>query len=368
MEFKKVAIIGVGLIGGSLGMGLIARRLARQVTGIGRNESNLRKAVTMGAVTDYTTEARDGVKDAELVVLALPVGLITGTLKTILPHLSPGTVVTDVGSTKARIVAEAEELVPGDIHFIGGHPMTGSEREGVAAADHYLFEGAYYILTPTPRTHPAALAVMSAMIEGLGARVIQLDPGEHDRTVAAISHLPHLAACSIMNTVAGLPEGERMLTLAAGGFRDTTRIAAGSPEVWRDIFLSNRDFLLDMVVHYRVELERIERILSENDAAALSEWLRNARHARNKLPAQAKGYLRDLYELQITVSDRPGSIASVAGILYHQGLNIADIEVLRVREGEAGAVRIAFRTEAERDRAFRELRREGLTVRKSRED
>lgn len=349
-------------------MGLIAHGLAARVTGIGRNTRRLRMALDMGAVTDYTTNTAEGVGNADLVVLALPVGLIVPTLRGLVPHLKPGAVVTDVGSTKARITAGAEAIMPPHAHFVGGHPMTGSERQGVAAADHYLFEGAYYILTPTPKTHPDALALMRRIIGGLGAGVILLDPADHDRTVAAISHLPHLAACAMMNAVSGLEGAEHVLTLAAGGFRGTTRIAAGNPAVWQDIFWSNRAYLLDMVALYRRELEYVERILTARDAAGLAAWLEQARAARKRLPAQAKGYLRDLYELQVTISDRPGSIAAVAGILYDQGLNIADIEVLRVREGEAGAVRLAFRTQVERDRARRELDREGITVCTGRED
>lgn len=364
----RAAIIGVGLIGGSLGMGLLAHRLAARVTGIGRHENHLRRAVAKRAVTDFTTDAARGVAGAELVVLALPVGAIAPALERIAPHLEPGTVVTDVGSTKVDIVSRAEALMPPGTHFIGGHPMTGSERQGVSAADHYLFEGAYYILTPTRRTHPRALALMEAVIGGLGAGVIRLDPVRHDRITAAISHLPHLIACALMHTVCRLPGAEQTLTLAAGGFRDTTRIAAGNPEVWRDIFLSNRGPLLDMVSGYRRELERIEGILAAGEAGGLAAWLEEARTAREQLPAQAKAYLRDLYELQITISDRPGALASVAGILHRGGLNIADIEVLRVREGEAGAVRVAFRTEAERDRALFELEAQGVTVSRSQED
>ncbi|MDQ7788435.1 MAG: prephenate dehydrogenase [Eubacteriales bacterium] len=361
---RKVAIYGVGLIGGSLGMGLVARGLARQVTGIGRNEANLRTAVELGAITDYTTDPVRGVAGAELVVLALPVRLIIGALRTVAEDLAPGTVVTDVGSTKTEIVREAEALLPAGVHFIGGHPMTGSEQAGVQAADRYLFEGAYYILTPTANTHSRAQSMMADLVESLGARMIEFDPAEHDRIMAAVSHFPHLVASALMNTVSGLGQTDRIFPLAAGGFRDTTRIASGNPEVWRDIFSTNRRPLLDMVTRFRAELEIIEGILAREDGLRLVDWLEQARQARELLPLKAKGYMQDLYQMNVTISDRPGSIAALANTLYRYDVNISDIEVLRVREGEGGTVRLAFGSEAERDLAARLLSADGIPVKK----
>ncbi|MDQ7791760.1 MAG: prephenate dehydrogenase [Clostridia bacterium] len=361
---RKVAIFGVGLIGGSLGMGLVARGLARQVTGIGRNEDNLRTAVSLRAITDYTTDPVRGVEGAELVVLALPVRLITGALRAVAEGLAPGTIVTDVGSTKVEIVREAEALVPPGVHFVGGHPMTGSEQAGVQAADRYLFEGAYYILTPTQNTDHTALSKMSGLVENLGARVIKLDPLEHDRIVAAVSHFPHLVASALMNTIFGLGDTDRTFPLAAGGFRDTTRIASGNPDVWRDIFVSNRRPLLEIVAGFRRELQLIEGILAGSDEAALVDWLKKARQARELLPSKAKGYMQDLYHMNITISDQPGSIAAFAATLYRHGINISDIEVLRVREGEGGTVRLAFGSKAERDQAARLLGEDGIPVNK----
>lgn len=363
MMFERVAIIGVGLIGGSLGMALLDRRVARSVVGIGRNEENLRLALSLEAVTDYTTDPAAGVYGADLVVLATPVGAIIPTLERIIPHLAPGATVTDVGSTKEQIVARAEAVIPSACAFVGGHPMAGAETAGVRHADRYLFEGAFWVLTPTPRTVPEALERLRGVAARLGSRVITLDPAEHDLLVAAVSHLPHIVAAALANTVGGMPRGDRALSLAAGGFRDTTRIAGSNPEMWRDIFASNRDHVLRMLGLFRHQIEQAEALLRAGDDEALTAWLSTARETRQAVPARVKGYLSDLYDLMVTVPDRPGAIANAATALASEGINLCDLEILRVREGEAGTVRLAFASVADRDRAASVLAGIGIPVR-----
>ncbi|MDI6709499.1 MAG: prephenate dehydrogenase [Bacillota bacterium] len=361
--FERVAIIGVGLIGGSLGMALLDRRLARSVVGIGRSEENLRLALTLQAVTEYTTDPAAGVRGADLIVLATPVGAILPTLERIASHLAPGATVTDVGSTKEQIVARAETVIPSACAFVGGHPMAGAETAGVRHADRYLFEGAFWVLTPTPRTLPQALECLRRMAARLGSRVIELAPAEHDLMVAAVSHLPHIVAAALANTVGDMAGGDRALSLAAGGFRDTTRIAASSPEMWRDIFASNRDKVLQMLWFFRHQIEQAETILRAGDHGALTAWLAAARATRRAVPARVKGYLYDLHDLTVTVPDRPGAIASVTAALAAEGINLCDLEILRVREGEAGTVRLAFASIADRDHAAAVLSRNGIPVR-----
>ncbi len=360
--FNQVTIIGVGLIGGSIGMGLRARGLAGTVIGVGRDEARLRQAVNHGAVDCFATDPARGVTGADLVIIAVPVGSVVAVLRSLRPHLAPGSIVTDVGSCKAGIVAAAEALMPPGVHFVGGHPMAGSEQAGIQGADRYLFEGAYYVLTPTPRTAPHALDQLRTLARKLGCRVVEMDPRDHDRAVAAVSHLPHLLACTLVNTVGRVPGSEQALSLAAGGYRDTTRVAAGNPEMWRDIFLANREMLRVMLTLFRSELDAVARVLDEGDAGGLQDWLREAQRRRESLPVRMKGFLNDLYEIVITISDRPGTIAAVATTLAAAGVNIADIEILRVREGEGGTVRLAFSSEQERDRAADLLAWKGIPV------
>ncbi|MBE0466876.1 MAG: prephenate dehydrogenase, partial [Candidatus Desulforudis sp.] len=263
--FNQVTIIGVGLIGGSLGMGVRARGLARTVMGVGRDESRLRQGVDGGALDYFTTDLGTGVTGADLVIIAVPVGMIVTMLQKALPYLKPGAIVTDVGSCKAAIVKAVEAIMPPDVHFVGGHPMAGSEQVGIGAANRYLFEGAYYIFTPTSHTDQEALRQVSTLARNLGCRVLEMDPQDHDRAVAAVSHLPHLLASTLVNTVGRIPGSEQALLLAAGGYRDTTRVAAGSPEMWRDILLTNREMVRAMINEFRTELDTIERTLAEGD-------------------------------------------------------------------------------------------------------
>ncbi|OAT86415.1 prephenate dehydrogenase [Desulfotomaculum copahuensis] len=358
--FEKVSIIGVGLIGGSLGMALCGRKLARRVTGADPDPENRRLALERGAVHQVCADPGEAVRGAELVVLATPVGCTMTVLAEILPRLEPGTVVTDVGSVKASIAARAAAMMPDGVWFVGGHPMAGSEQTGCAGADPFLFENAYYIITPARDVPEAVLKRMQALIAGVGARMVRMHPEEHDRAVAAVSHLPHLIAATLVNTLAILPDRDDFLPLAAGGFRDTTRVAASGAAMWRDIFLANRRAVLDVLAVFRRQLQALEDAVGAGDGPAIADLLERARQVRHSLPARARGYLPALFELVATVPDRPGMIADLAAPLGRAGINITDIEILRVREGEGGTIRLAFATEEDRDAAVAVLKKEGI--------
>lgn len=360
--FDRVGIIGVGLIGGSLGMGIVQRGLSREVVGIGRSPENLREAERMGAVTRTAASLAEGVRGADLVIVATPVTSIIKSVREVVPHLTPGTIVTDVGSTKQQIVEQAEAVMPDGAFFVGGHPMAGSEAAGVRFADRYLFEGAYYVLTPTPRTSPSALRVVGELARAVGAKPIEMSPAAHDFAVAAISHLPHMAAVALVNAVGSMPGSKEIFSLAAGGFRDTTRVAAGNPEVWRDILATNSAMLRAAMAHFRKELDRIDDLLEAGDMQGLQALLQDARELRKAVPSKAKGFLHDLFNLLINIPDRPGSIAEVASVLAADGLNISDLEILRVREGEGGTVRLSFASREARDAAREILKHAGIKV------
>lgn len=362
--FHRAVIIGVGLIGGSLGMSICSRDLAGEVVGAGSRVDNLRLAVELGAVNRYAGSPAEGVTGADLVIIATPVSATLPVLRDILPHLAPGAVVTDVGSTKAEIVRAAEDMMPPGTSFVGGHPMAGSEHNGVRGADPYLFENAFYLITPTAATQKEALEKVKKLAVGVGAKVVEIDPEGHDLAVAAVSHLPHLLAAALVNTVAHMPESGSVLPFAAGGFRDTTRIAAGSPLMWRDIFASNRDQVLKMVHSFRGELELFEKYLQEGNLDLVQSALEDARAVRTALPAKTRGYLPTLFEIILTVPDQPGIIAGFTICLAESGVNITEIEILRVREGEGGTIRVGFATDLEQENAIRVLREKGYTVRK----
>ncbi|MEW6183667.1 MAG: prephenate dehydrogenase [Bacillota bacterium] len=362
---ERITIIGVGLIGGSLGMAVKRLGLAAEVIGVGRNEDNLRLAVEVGAVDKTTTDLRRGVTEASVVVVATPVSAIIPVVSEISPYLEAGTTVTDVGSTKAAVVRALEPLAETrGFYFVGGHPMAGSEITGVKGADPYLFENAYYILTTTPKTRPEPLAQIRDLAMSVGARVVELSPESHDLYVATVSHLPHCVAAALANTVSDLPEREAVLPFAAGGFRDTTRVAAGDPVMWRDIILSNADTILDMLDRFDSSIADLTALIRSGDAAGLEDWLTKAQSLRRVVPAKSKGYLPELCEIVVTVPDKPGIIAGLAGILGNAGINICDIEILRVREGEGGTIRLGFARSVDQEDAVILLRNAGIETRK----
>lgn len=360
--FGQVTIVGVGLIGGSLGLALRRRQMAAQVVGVDKDPHNLRLAKEAGAIDCTAADLAEGLAGAEVVVLAVPVMEVLELLPAVGRSLSPGTVVTDVGSTKAAVCRRAAEAIPSHSWFVGGHPMAGSEQAGMAGADPYLFENAYYILTPLPATPEGVLLKVRDLAAGVGARVVEMDPHFHDAAVAFISHLPHLAAVALANALAEAPQGESCLSLAAGGFRDTTRVASGNPQMWKDIFLTNSRPILEALACFRAQLERLEEAIRGGREEEILYLLQKAKKLRDALPARARGYLPAMYEIVVAVPDRPGMLARLTGQLGQAGINIADIEILRVREGEGGSIRLAFATPAEQEQAATILRRAGYQV------
>ena len=290
VHFHHVAIIGVGLIGGSLGMVLKRRGLADAVIGVGRRVENLQTAVALGAIDRYVAEPAEAVRSADLVVVATPVDTYERHLTSWGGLLPDGAIVTDVGSVKGVLVERAEAWLPAHARFVGAHPIAGREKTGVAAGSVDLFRGARCIVTPTGRTDADAMARVQTLWEEAGSIVSTMDPHLHDRVLGAVSHLPHLAAFGLMNALIGVREAAvpelDLLSYAGGGLRDTTRIAASSPEMWRDIFLWNRDNVLMMIDGYQDALKTLRRLIASADGPGLEKELERAKTAREQLNAQ----------------------------------------------------------------------------------
>jgi len=280
---ERLAILGVGLLGGSLAKAARAQRLAREIVGIGRDLERLAPALRDGVLDRATTDVTDGVAGADRIVLAAPVLANETLLAAVWRAASPGAVVTDVGSTKRGIVAAAERLAAGrpGVHFVGSHPMAGSEKSGYAVARADLFAGATVVVTPTESTDPATAKGVGELWAALGARVVVLDPDTHDRAVAAISHLPHVAAWALVDAV-GRFEPDAF-AIAARGFKDTTRIAASDPDVWREILTANRAAVQASLATYRAALDHLESLLSSPDPTALTTYLAQIKAARERL-------------------------------------------------------------------------------------
>jgi prephenate dehydrogenase len=287
-SFKHVGIIGVGLIGGSLGMVLKRQGLAKTVVGAGRRVENLKKAVDLGAIDRYVSDNLDAVRGADLVVLATPVDTYEEHLRAWGQALSSGCIVTDVGSVKGLLVERAEQLIPAHARFVGAHPIAGKEKTGVAAGSADLFKGARCVLTPTQRTDPQALQTIRELWEAAGSAIVTMDPFLHDKLLGAVSHLPHVAAYCLINALTELQErmlpGQNVLAYSGGGLRDTTRIAASSPEMWRDIFLWNRENIVEMVEIYERHLQRLKELIRSSDGPGMEKELQRAKLVREQLP------------------------------------------------------------------------------------
>ncbi|NOX97426.1 MAG: prephenate dehydrogenase [Nitrospirae bacterium] len=281
---RRIAIIGVGLIGGSLGLALKKRNLAEEIIGVGHRQESLDQAMRMGAVDRVTLEWEEGVKAVDLVVIATPVSLIPGMVGDMSRVLSPGAIITDVGSTKEKIVEEIDKVIPEGIYFVGGHPLAGSEKRGVGEAKADLFENNVCVLTPGKKTSFEVVETIKSLWEGVGAKVLVMKPEEHDFLIAVTSHLPHLIATTLVNLaseVAG--EDERLVSLIANGFKDTTRIAASSPELWRDIFLSNKNNLVAMIDRFKGLLEEAKEHISQEEGVLLQKDFAKAKTFRDKI-------------------------------------------------------------------------------------
>jgi len=331
----RVAIVGTGLIGGSVGLALAARGV--DVVGFDRDESRLVRAKQLGAITEVAPTLADAVVGAELVIIAVPVGAIAGAVVAALD--AGATAVTDVGSVKGPVVAAVEQARPeSSTRFVGGHPMAGSEQEGVDGSDATLFVGSTWTLTPTANTDERAFTLVLRTVRDLGAEVVTVTPAHHDELVALVSHVPQLAASTLMDVAsAGEDDHRTMLRLAAGGFRDMTRIAAGHPGIWPDILATNRDAVLAALDTYVAALLRAREIVASGARDDLLSLLERARSARRNLPVGAS-MAADLVELRVPVPDRPGVIAEVTTLATRLGVNVADVEIAHSFEGGRGVM------------------------------
>jgi len=276
-DFKKITIIGVGLIGGSLGLALKEKKPNFKIIGIDKQEV-IEKAIARGAIDEGTVNLEEGTKEADIVIIATPVKTILNLLTQINPFLKKGCIVTDTGSTKQQILQKANKVLSKDIFFIGGHPMAGSEECGIESACPYLFHNKTYILTPTHKNNLVALEKISLLIKMIGAKKLILDPLEHDRIVGTVSHLPQIIAVSLINTIGELAlrgNNNNYFNAVGEGFKDMTRIASSPYKIWEDICDTNQENILEMIQEFRNYLGVIESKL-KNDPSSLKEEFQKA--------------------------------------------------------------------------------------------
>ena len=319
----RAAIVGLGLIGGSLGLALRSR--GWHVTGRDVDTTRETRAREIGAIDD-TGEARD----ADVTFIATPVGAVVEEAR---KALAAGGLVTDVSGVKGSIVMSVD-----DPHFVGGHPMAGSEQVGLDGADANLFEGATWVLTPTETTDPAGFTRLRDVLISLGANVVAVSPADHDALVAVVSHVPHLTAAALMTLASeGAEEHAALLRLAAGGFRDMTRIAAGHPGIWPDICASNRVAIVVALDRLIASLASVRELVEAEQADGLLALLEAAHVARRNLPVRPVRP-EDLVELRVPVPDRPGALAEVTTLAGELGVNIEDLAIAHSAEGKGGTL------------------------------
>lgn len=285
----RLCIIGVGLIGGSLARALKRARACGEVVGCGRDETSLRRAVELGVIDRYHTDPAQAVQGADVVVLAVPLGMMAPVLRAIAPSITEHTIITDVGSAKASVVAAAEAVfgkVPAC--FVPGHPIAGTEKSGVEASFAELFERRRVILTPLAHTDRAAHETVRRMWQQTGAEVVDMDVVHHDEVLAATSHLPHVLAYTLVDTLARMQEKAEIFRYAAGGFRDFTRIASSDPNMWRDICLANREALVAMLDRFSADLATLRAAIDQEDGEAIADLFARAKTARDRFCRQER--------------------------------------------------------------------------------
>jgi prephenate dehydrogenase len=282
VQFQKITIVGVGLLGGSIGLAVRKHHLAKEVAGYARREKTIAEAEKIGALDYATTDLLAAVSGADLVILCTPLAQMSALTKQFLPALKRGAIVTDVGSVKAEVVRELESLVAkAGAHFVGSHPMAGGEKMGVLASKADLYTNAVCVITPTKKSNTAAVRKVEGFWKSLGARTLQLNAAQHDLLVSRTSHLPHVVAAALAGLVLDPKHPKSQVGLCATGFRDTTRIASGSPEMWRDIALANRKNISQSVDAFVGELKKFQAALKKGDAKAVEKFFATAKERRD---------------------------------------------------------------------------------------
>ena len=363
MAISTVGFIGLGLIGGSLAK--MIRRVCpdMKIIGYNRSKGSLAAALADGTLNQAVNTIDDSFADCDIIFLCAPVNVNIKCMESLKNIVRPDCILTDVGSVKTAIHEAVAEMRL-ENQFIGGHPMAGSERFGYDAATDRLLENAYFILTTTQKTPAQMLEDYQELVSRIGSLPVVMDCREHDRVTAAISHLPHVVAYELVNLVkrSDSPEGT-MKMLAAGGFRDITRIASSSPDMWQQICDENRDALCDMLHTYIESLQKMEKAIREQDAKLLWDEFEEARVYRNRIPqSRGKDDIPGIYEFAVDIDDQPGSMAVILSILSNYGVNIRNLGIINNREYQNGVFRILVDNKEMRDRGVEALRRRNYTV------
>lgn len=363
---KTITIYSVGLLGGSLGLALKKSGYEGTIIGLSSPKA-IEQSLALGCIDEGYgyDKLQEVIARTDIIILCSPIEIILNTIRELSKmDLPKGLIISDVGSTKANITYEAQELLPSHVNFIAGHPMAGSEKSGPGASDPFLFQNAIYVLYPLENVPATVFKEFSELLtKHLGCREIVINPDTHDEIAATVSHVPHLLAVALVNT-ADIMEKKisGTMELAAGGFRDMTRIASAPYKMWHDIFNTNKHKITSILDICIEQLQDMKHKLKIN---ALEDPFERAAETRSEISrgARKKGFLSPLSEVLVIASDQPGMIAKISNLLADQSINIKDIEVLKVREGEGGTIRLAFENDDTSQKAIDILNDNGFSAR-----
>lgn len=349
---QKVLIIGLGLIGGSIALAL-QKSSNIQVIGYDTNEKTLQSAKVLGVVQDVTKQPELAVKDVDILLFATPVNATIEWMERLKTwDLPDNIIVTDTGSTKSLIMQKAVELKDLGITFIGGHPMAGSHKSGVLAAKPYLFENAYYMLTPHEDEDENKIQQLKNVLQYTRAKLTTVLAETHDQMTSVVSHFPHIVAASLVHQLAKESKDNSLTKLlAAGGFRDITRVASSNPILWRDITLQNRKQIIHQLANWQKEMLRVQTLLESGDDQQIEAFFAEAKAFRDELPSTAQGAVYSTYDLYIDVPDYPGSIAEITAYLADEQISIANIRIVETREDIFGILVVSFQNADDRAKA-----------------
>ncbi len=338
-DIKKITVIGLGLIGGSLALSL--KNLSKDfiISGYDANLDSLNIARYRKIIDEIASDYKSAVKDSDLIIIATPVSEIVKVVNKIKNNLKKGAIVTDVGSAKEKIVKQINNILPDNVIFIGGHPMAGSENEGVLSATPDLFRNAFYILTPTSNTVTRPLMALHSLFTKMGSKVITISPKEHDKIVALISHLPHVLSTNLVDLIdKEQNEIKNLFKLCAGGFRDMTRIAASNPKMWLDISMENKKEIIEVLEEYMDYLNKFKESLKNDDSEYIKKHYLKAKEARMNLPKYVDKDISKLFEIRIAIPDKPGVLSDITLAISSSGINIEDISIFHSTEYSGGGI------------------------------
>ncbi|MGN0352226.1 MAG: prephenate dehydrogenase/arogenate dehydrogenase family protein [Roseburia sp.] len=362
MSLNKIGFIGLGLIGGSIAKRLKSLHPEVELIATAGHLETIKTAFEQHLISNSDFLEIEDFSDCDYIFLCCPVQKNIEYLRALQGHIKDSCIITDVGSVKTDIHREVISLGMEEF-FIGGHPMTGSEKTGIDSSNEFLLENAYYIITPTAKTTDKSLHAYYNLVKSLGSLPLILDYEKHDYATAAISHLPHVIAYSLVNMVKDLDDSaETMKTIAAGGFKDLTRIASSSPVMWENICLSNQEQVLHLLDSYLDELTKIRTDIAHADSQKLISYFQSAKDYRDSISITAPGVIKNVYELYLDLLDEAGGIATIATVLASNNLSIKNIGIIHNREFEEGVLRLEMYDQESLDAAIALLKKHHYTI------